>query len=70
MSAANTDVANSDALKLASMADKEGVRTLGVLTKLDLMDQGPNQELGRLSRSQIRVRGRVRVRVPSRKVEC
>jgi len=42
VSAANTDVANSDALKMASTVDREGLRTLGVLTKLDLMDQGTN----------------------------
>jgi len=44
VSAANTDVANSDALKLARLVDREGVRTLGVLTKLDLMDQAPPRE--------------------------
>jgi hypothetical protein len=27
---------------MASTVDREGVRTLGVLTKLDLMDQGTN----------------------------
>eukprot|EP00499_Haloplacidia_sp_CaronLabIsolate_P010336 CAMPEP_0196770428 /NCGR_PEP_ID=MMETSP1104-20130614/1128_1 /TAXON_ID=33652 /ORGANISM="Cafeteria sp., Strain Caron Lab Isolate" /LENGTH=534 /DNA_ID=CAMNT_0042140541 /DNA_START=87 /DNA_END=1687 /DNA_ORIENTATION=+ len=40
VSAANTDLANSDALKLAREVDPEGMRTVGVLTKLDLMDQG------------------------------
>lgn len=40
VTAANTDLANSDALKMARDIDKEGVRTIGVLTKLDLMDEG------------------------------
>lgn len=34
------DLATSDALKLAREVDPEGNRTLGVLTKLDLMDKG------------------------------
>lgn len=37
---ANTDIATSDGLKMAKEIDKEGGRTLGVLTKLDIMDQG------------------------------
>lgn len=37
---ANTDIANSDALQLAKKVDPQGDRTIGVLTKLDLMDQG------------------------------
>jgi len=37
---ANTDIATSDALQLARQADPEGLRTIGVLTKLDLMDEG------------------------------
>jgi len=37
---ANTDIATSDALMLARQADPEGLRTIGVLTKLDLMDEG------------------------------
>eukprot|EP01029_Cantina_marsupialis_P003781 TRINITY_DN13809_c0_g1_i1.p1 TRINITY_DN13809_c0_g1~~TRINITY_DN13809_c0_g1_i1.p1 ORF type:complete len:806 (-),score=292.97 TRINITY_DN13809_c0_g1_i1:149-2539(-) len=40
VTAANTDIANSDALKCAREVDPEGDRTLGVLTKLDLMDKG------------------------------
>lgn len=38
VSAANTDLATSDALALAREVDPEGKRTLGVLTKLDLAD--------------------------------
>ncbi|AQZ16619.1 VPS1 (YKR001C) [Zygosaccharomyces parabailii] len=40
VNAANTDLANSDGLKLAREVDPEGTRTIGVLTKVDLMDQG------------------------------
>jgi dynamin 1-like protein len=40
ITAANSDLANSDALKLAKEVDPEGVRTIGVLTKIDLMDRG------------------------------
>eukprot|EP00656_Telonema_subtile_P000178 TRINITY_DN1008_c0_g1_i4.p1 TRINITY_DN1008_c0_g1~~TRINITY_DN1008_c0_g1_i4.p1 ORF type:complete len:304 (-),score=55.88 TRINITY_DN1008_c0_g1_i4:29-940(-) len=40
LTAANTDLANSDAIKLAREVDPEGVRTIGVVTKLDLMDEG------------------------------
>ncbi|XP_076135155.1 dynamin 3a isoform X3 [Alosa pseudoharengus] len=37
---ANMDLANSDALKLAKDVDIQGQRTIGVITKLDLMDEG------------------------------
>ncbi|KAI0263720.1 VpsA protein [Gloeopeniophorella convolvens] len=37
---ANTDLANSDGLKMAREVDPEGTRTIGVLTKVDLMDTG------------------------------
>ena len=40
VTAANTDLANSDGLKLASEVDPDGTRTVGVLTKVDLMDAG------------------------------
>eukprot|EP00055_Hartaetosiga_balthica_P003852 m.9176 g.9176 ORF g.9176 m.9176 type:complete len:818 (-) comp3388_c1_seq1:75-2528(-) len=40
VSPANQDIANSDALKLAKAVDPDGLRTIGVLTKLDLMDHG------------------------------
>ncbi|KAM9928123.1 hypothetical protein OXX80_010107 [Metschnikowia pulcherrima] len=40
VNASNTDLANSDGLKLAREVDPEGSRTIGVLTKVDLMDQG------------------------------
>jgi len=38
--AANSDIATSDGLKLAKEIDVTGSRTLGVLTKLDIMDAG------------------------------
>ena len=40
VTAANVDLANSDGLKLARECDPEGQRTIGVLTKIDLMDTG------------------------------
>ena len=42
LSPANTDLANSDSLKLAREVDPQGERTIGVLTKIDLMDEGTN----------------------------
>lgn len=40
VSPANSDLANSDALKIAKEVDPTGIRTIGVITKLDLMDAG------------------------------
>lgn len=40
VTAANQDLANSDGLKLARLVDPEGERTIGVLTKVDIMDHG------------------------------
>ncbi|XP_075899705.1 dynamin-1a isoform X5 [Nelusetta ayraudi] len=40
VSPANSDLANSDALKIAKEVDPPGSRTIGVITKLDLMDDG------------------------------
>ena len=37
---ANQDLAISDGLKLAREWDKEGTRTIGVITKIDIMDKG------------------------------
>ncbi|KAG5641963.1 hypothetical protein DXG03_003855 [Asterophora parasitica] len=42
VSPANVDLANSESLKLARSVDPQGRRTIGVLTKLDLMDAGTN----------------------------
>ncbi|KAF7715730.1 Vacuolar protein sorting-associated protein [Penicillium ucsense] len=40
VTSANQDLANSDGLKLAREVDPEGQRTIGVLSKVDLMDEG------------------------------
>ncbi|XP_055819945.1 dynamin-related protein 3A-like isoform X1 [Solanum dulcamara] len=40
VSPANADLANSDALQLAKEVDPTGTRTIGVITKLDIMDKG------------------------------
>lgn len=40
VSPANSDLANSDALTLSRMVDPDGKRTIGVITKLDIMDRG------------------------------
>lgn len=73
---ANQDLATSDALKLAKEVDPEGLRTIGVLTKLDLMDQGTDARdilenkvfplrrgyIGVISRSQKDIDGRIDIR--------
>ncbi|KAJ6683522.1 hypothetical protein OIU85_007233 [Salix viminalis] len=40
VTAANSDLANSDALQIAGNADPDGYRTIGIVTKLDIMDRG------------------------------
>ena len=40
ISPANNDLANSDSLQFAQMCDPDGDRTIGVITKIDLMDAG------------------------------
>ncbi|KAF5957411.1 hypothetical protein HYC85_004636 [Camellia sinensis] len=42
VSPANSDLATSDALQMAKEADPTGSRTIGVITKLDIMDRGTN----------------------------
>ncbi|KAK4636340.1 Dynamin-related protein DNM1 [Fulvia fulva] len=42
VSPANVDLVNSESLKLARQVDPTGKRTVGILTKLDLMDHGTN----------------------------
>lgn len=42
VSPANVDLVNSESLKLARQVDPQGKRTIGVLSKLDLMDHGTN----------------------------
>jgi len=40
--AANVDLTTSEVLKMARQVDPEGDRTLGILTKVDIMDAGTN----------------------------
>jgi dynamin 1-like protein len=40
ISPANNDLANSDALNIARQVDPDGNRTIGVFTKIDIMDKG------------------------------
>ena len=42
VSKATDDSANSESLKLAREVDRDGVRTIGVLTQIDLVDQSVN----------------------------
>ncbi|EAY18631.1 Dynamin central region family protein [Trichomonas vaginalis G3] len=42
---ANQDLANSDSLKIAREVDPNGERTIGVITKIDLMDAGTDAGL-------------------------
>ena len=49
ITSANTDMATSEAIKLARDVDPDGRRTLAVITKLDLMDAG-EMEMARESR--------------------
>ncbi|OII73475.1 dynamin family protein [Cryptosporidium andersoni] len=42
VTAANTDIANSDSLNVAREVDPEGIRTIGVLTKIDIIDDYNN----------------------------
>lgn len=53
--AANSDIATSDGLKLARDIDVGGYRTLGVLTKLDIMDEGTDARKALLN-EEIRLR--------------
>ena len=81
VTAANTDLANSDALQMAREVDPEGHRTIGVLTKLDLMDPGTDAMdmlngriiplrlgyVGIVNRSQADIKARVSIRDAVRK---
>ena len=42
VSPANQDISTSDGLNFAKRFDPDGQRTIGVITKLDLMDEGTN----------------------------
>lgn len=39
---ANQDMSTSDALLMARQLDPQGKRTIGVITKIDIMDKGTN----------------------------
>jgi len=39
---ANMDMTTSDGLQMARTVDPKGIRTIGVLTKIDIMDRGTN----------------------------
>lgn len=39
---ANIDMTTSDSLQLAKEMDPKGLRTIGVVTKIDIMDRGCN----------------------------
>ena len=39
---ANIDITTSEALQMAQSADPKGLRTIGVITKIDIMDKGTN----------------------------
>ncbi len=39
---ANADITTSDALQMSREIDPKGIRTLGVITKVDIMDAGTN----------------------------
>lgn len=45
VSSATEDISNSEALKIAREVDPTGIRTIGVLTKLDLMDPGTDASM-------------------------
>lgn len=75
VTAANTDIANSDGLSVARKCDPKGERTLGVITKLDLMDEGTDASsilnnqliplklgyIGVVNRSQLEINSRTSV---------
>ncbi len=39
---ANSDMATQEGLKMAREIDPKGIRTVGVITKIDIMDRGTN----------------------------
>lgn len=41
---ANQDISTSDGLKIAKELDPKGERSIGVLTKVDIMDEGTSCE--------------------------
>ncbi|KAM9813641.1 LOW QUALITY PROTEIN: interferon-induced GTP-binding protein Mx-like [Neosynchiropus ocellatus] len=49
----NVDIATTEALKMAQTVDPEGERTLGVLTKPDLVDKGTEQTVIDIVRNEV-----------------
>ncbi|KGL75550.1 Interferon-induced GTP-binding protein Mx, partial [Tinamus guttatus] len=49
----NVDIATTEALKMAQMVDPKGERTLGILTKPDLVDKGTEESIVKILRNQI-----------------
>ena len=45
MSSANSDLATSDALNMAHRVDPNSERTIGILTKIDIVDKGMELEI-------------------------
>jgi vacuolar protein sorting-associated protein 1 len=41
---ANIDISTSEALQMARTVDDKGFRTIGVITKIDIMDKGTNSK--------------------------
>ena len=39
---ANADMATQEGLRMARKIDTKGIRTVGVITKIDIMDRGTN----------------------------
>ena len=39
---ANADMATQEGLRMARRIDPKGIRTVGVITKIDIMDRGTN----------------------------
>lgn len=50
------DLATQEALKIAQHLDKEGKRTLGVITKVDMLTQGLQDKLVPMGPNAIRLR--------------
>lgn len=53
VSAANTDLANSDAIQAATAVDPKGDRTVGVLTKIDIIDKGTETEILKILNNEV-----------------
>uniref|UniRef100_V9KHN5 Myxovirus resistance 1 n=1 Tax=Callorhinchus milii TaxID=7868 RepID=V9KHN5_CALMI len=49
----NVDIATTEALKMAQLADPSGERTLGILTKPDLVDNGTEETVLKVMRNEV-----------------